>query len=661
MNLETFKRIQKQVSDLEKSGLKFDISIKNDIIWQRDSHTAEFEPIFYNIETVGQLAQLQAIIGKAITIHTTPAQGLSSNVYLKDFKPIECVKSLSANVRSDKDLMLLRRNYPTLKFFTPNIYGMTTLEPILISEAPAETVEDGITYRFIGLKDQCHMCVPHTSQLYVYLDRGFVYAKVNGLREKDKIVITNELTAETYLVMLACMLHPAFTKELENECFINFNKAKLYRIKFEKNLPPLVKGTYDRVKNVVLTDYEKSVNSNMLVKVIKGELPTATFNQIKITKDTANYEGVYITSPGLMDYLYERMIFDDRTDIYNIIGSFIDFKLLELADYTFPAPAQGEEEKEQIIDKSFIINGINISLKRTTANTRRTVNDHSINIEELQEVCYRASCFKDQETYDKFVRSVHNMSLKWHDAIGSGLAVKIHDGLTALEYKSTTAPMSCPRIRFLKDDKDIYLVTGEAEDDKVRVKLNQAIKRIATLNKRTNNRYTVGEGYAPRNAAWARRQLISILKDCCTFETKTLIVDAEGKPVLDADNKRTYNVTKNCLLTDEKAAFIGKMAQTYYEKAVQRSKLFLENAVKQTGAKGIEFNGEECWYVEGTMHKYAVSKKTNTVFNFTTGKSICIVEPGHRVEIGFDATAARLMALRNDSVVVGEVGTLRAG
>ena len=660
MNLDTFKKIQKQVSDLEKTGLKFDVTIKNDAAWQKDSFAAEFEPTFYNIEKLGQLSQIQSIISKTIQVHQAPNPH-GNSVYLKDFKVTECIRSLPSTVKSDKDLMTLRRGYNSIRFFTHNIYGMSNLEPMLISEAPAEAVEDGVTYRFIGTRDMCHMCVPHDSPLYVYLDRGFVYAKVNSLREKDKIVITNELTAETYLVMLACYLNPAFTKQLENECFINFNKAKLYRIKFEKDLSPQVKPIYDRIKNVVLTDYEKSVNSNMLVKVIKGELPTATFNQIKISKDTANYEGIYITSTGLMEYLYDRMIFDDRTDIYNIIGSYINFKIAELEAADFPAVVAGEEDKERVIERAFVINGINISLKRTTANTRRTVNGLAINMEELEEVCYRASCFNNQETFDKFVKSVHNMSLKWHDAIGSGLPVKIHDGLTALEYKSPTAPMSCPRIRFLKDDKDVYLVTGEGEEDRVKVKLNQVIKKIATLNKRTNNKYSVGQGYAPRNAAWARRQLTDILKAGCTFETKTPILDNDGKHMVDAEGKKRYNIARNCLLTDEKAAFIGKMAQTYYEKAVQRSKLFLDNAVKQTGAKAIEFNGEECWYVEGTMHKYAVSKKTNTVFNFSTGKSICIVEPGHRVEIGFDATAARLMALRNDSVVVGEVGTLRAG
>ncbi len=350
------------------------------------------------------------------------------------------------------------------------------------------------------------------------------------------------------------------------------------------------------------------------------------------------------------------MIFDDRTDIYTIIGSYITSKIAELEAATFPELKEGE--KEAIIERNFKINGININVKRSSTNTRRYVNGFAINMEELDPVCYRASCFETQDIFDKFVKSVHTMSLKWHDAIGNGIGIKIHDALTALEYKNSEAPSTSPRIRFRKEDKEIYLITGEGAEDKAPIKLNMAIKKLASLNRKTNNRYSVNQGYTPRNAAWARKEIVSILKECCTFEVKTLVTDVEGKAVLDAEGKKQYIITNECGLTDDKASFIAKMAATYYEKAIKKSKIALEIAVKQTGATSVNFNGEECWYVEGTLHKYAVSKKTNTVFNFERGNYICIVEPGHRVETGYDATASRLLALKNDSVRVKSIGTL---
>lgn len=661
MNLATFKKIVKQVSDLEKTGVEFDVQINYDAHHQKGATSAEFQPTFFTISSLAQLAQVQKTLNRTLQIGNDPYNSNHNlKVEIKDLQLTPCTTNLTHVIKSQKDFLEYRRKFNSLKFYTPLVHNYVTMDVTLISSDPFEQVEDGITYRFIGTKNTCQMCVPHDSPMYVYLDKGFSFVSLL-FGSKEKVILTNELTADTYLVMHLCHYNQAFLKQLDNECFVNFNKAKLLRIKFEKELGQNQRISYERVKNIVMTEFEKSVNSNLLVKVAKGELPTATFNNIKITPNSANYEGVVITYPKLLEYMQEVMVFDDRTDIYGIIDSFVKAKVIELETATFPKAEAGKEDEERTIEIPFNINGIDIVMKRTTANSRRFVNNMAINMEEVEEVCYRASCFKDQATYNKFVTSVHNMSLKWHDAIGSGLPVKIHDGLTAQEYSKQEAPISCPRIRFMKDDRDVYLVTGPNADDKVKVKLNLAMKRIAKLNRMTNNKYNVTDGYSPRNARWARKRLVKVLKECCTFEKKQLITDAEGKPVLDGENKRTYNVTNTCLLTDEKAAFIGKMAEEAYEKAVQRSKVLLDMAVQKTGAKAINFNGEECWYVEGTLHKYAVSKKTNHVFNYDTNKTICIVEPGHRVEVGFDATVSRLMALKNDSVVVSQVGTLRNG
>ncbi len=663
MHINVFKKIAKQVADLEKSGVKFDVTIPGDNQWTKGCALAHFEPAYYEVSSLAQLSQLQQIMGKPISVLAQAPnsyyQANSNKVTLADFKVTNCTSALNTEVNDERDFQKLRQKYPTVKFFTPNIKGMSTLSPIIICDVPAEKTEDSVTYRYIGTAAVCEMCVPHTSDIYNYLDKGFIYAKINRANERDKLVITNELTPDTYLVMLGALLQPQLAKQLQHECYVNYTQAKLFRIKFEKELNVTNKGIYDRVKEVVLRDYEKWVNSNMLVKVIKNELPLAAYNRIKLTNDSANYEGIVIEAKGILSYLYDRMIFDDRTDIYTIIGTYITSQIAELESSKFPELKEGE--KEAVIERNFQINGININVKRTSTNTRRYVNGYPINIEELDPVCYRASCFDSQDIFDKFVKSVHTMSLKWHDAIGNGLSVKIHDALTALEYKKHEAPSSAPRIRFRKEDKEIYLITGDGDNDKAPIKLNLAIKKIASLNRKTNNRYSVNQGYTPRNAAWARKELVNVLKECCTFEEKQLIVDADEKPVLDAEGKKQYTVTQNCLLTDDKAAFIAKMAQTYYDKAVKKSKIALEIAIKQTGATSIMFNGEDCWYVEGNLHKYAVSKKTNTVFNFERGNYICIVEPGHRVETGFDATASRLLALKNDSVRVKSITTLSHG
>lgn len=656
MNLDTFKKIQKQVADLEKTGVKFDISIQGDRPWEKGFALTTFQPTFYEVTTLGQLSQLQQLLGQSIKINGIDAYGtLNSKVTLKDIKLVKTIANLGETITDERAFMTMRKDLPSLRYYSPNLRAITNFSPTIITHDPIEQLEDGVSYRYVGTPESCEICAPHTSPLYVYLDRGFTYAKVNKPNEKDKLVITNELTPDTYLVMLLTYLQPAYTKQLENECFINFNKAKLFRVKFEKELRPENKDMYERIKTTLLKDYEKSVNSNMILKVVKGELPIATYNRIKISKHSANYEGVTIEAPELMPFLNEVMIFDDRTDIYTIIQSYITAKLDELDKMAFPAIAEGETEAT--VSFAFKVNGMDIEVSRTTANTRRSINKFHINKEELSEVCFRSSCFTDQETYNKFIKSVHSMSLKWHDAIGNGIPVKIHDQLTTEEYKQAT-PTTCPRIKFSKEEDNVYLITGDKADERAPIKLNMCMGKIATMNKRTNNKYSQEYGYTPRNAAWARRTLAKILKECCTFDRKTLVVDDEGNAVLDAEGKKQYNHSKECMLSDEKASFIGKMAQRYYDEAIKRSSLFLAEAVKRTGAKPITFQGSDCWFVEGTLHKYAICKKTNQVYNFDTGHSICIVSEGHRVEVGFDATACRILAVKNDQFRAREIGTL---
>ena len=173
---------------------------------------------------------------------------------------------------------------------------------------------------------------------------------------------------------------------------------------------------------------------------------------------------------------------------------------------------------------------------------------------------------------------------------------------------------------------------------------------------------------------WAQLQLRDILKLCCTFDKKTTtyedveeivteenvqVFNDDGTPKMQTVKKKIVTVTKECTLTDEQAKFVGKMAEEFAKKAIEKSKLFLATAIKATGATLIQFQGEDGYLVEGALRKYVVNARTNQVYNYESKGYVCIVEPGHQVNVGFDALAARLYALKNDSVLVGQIGTLR--
>jgi len=226
----------------------------------------------------------------------------------------------------------------------------------------------------------------------------------------------------------------------------------------------------------------------------------------------------------------------------------------------------------------------------------------------------------------------------------------------------------------------------------VPIKFNDCIAKLNTLNRKTNNGYR-STGYGRRDNNWAKTEVVNVLKECCTFDKKTTNIVEVDEPVMEevlvGDNdhapensgvqlipvidkktgqpktkkvkKKEVVVTKECLLSDDQAAFVTKMADEFQKQALLKSQKFLADAIRNTGAKLINFQGEEGYLVEGKLRKYVVNKRTNQVSNYDTKAYICIVEPGHQVSVGGDATASRLYALKNDSVLVNRIGTLKHG
>lgn len=642
MNLKTFRKIVRQVEDLAKSDLKFDIAVRNDSDWQPDSESAFFEPVHFNITSHKQLYETQEILQKPIAISASLKKLVGSAA--PSFLDTVVVHNYIVKQPA------LKSKYPTLKFYSNTIkqqyYDFVLY---MITAPPLEKIEGDVTYRYIGDERQALMCLPHTHQLYNYLDEGFFFIKMG---KTGKIIIANELTVDVFLCLAMLFVEPRLAKELPHECYLNAATAKLLRIKFEKDAR-VNKDIYNRIRINALAEYEKVVNSNLVRKLVTGELKTATYNDIRLTAESAVYETVSIQAKDLLKKLETSMVFDDRTDIYTLTRSFILNEINILEGEAFDP----NSKEEQSFSKSFNINGINITIKRTSDNTRRYVNDVAINISELEPVCYRASCFDNQEIFDKFVKSIHDMSLKYHDALASGVPMKIHDGLSSEDYRKATADPSSPRIRFKKNDKGDFMLM--IDDTKaVKVKLGDAIKELATLNRKINDGYSVVDGYSRRDAKWGRKKLAEILKECCTFDKKQLVVGEDKKPILDKDGKKQYTKIKECELSDEHAKAIEEMSRKFYEKALEKSKIFLATALKITKSEEITYQGQPAYLVPGKTKKYVVFKKTNQVANFETGGHICIVEAGHKVSVGADATAARIYACAADSVVLKNIGRL---
>lgn len=684
MHLSTFKKIVEGVAALEAKGVVFDVLIRGDNEYTKGATSAYFQPAYIEFQNLAQLSEAAKTANDKLELSAKNASKL------KGWKEgsLGCLDTFVNLITRFNTKKVTRSEFPSIKFI-PNIpnYGnfhglsLTWLNPsVIIKEPVEETVEEN-TYRYVGTNTEVLKCISNEDPLFKYMDKGFMIQNFGGRNGPKSVlpVLINEMTLDTFLclMLMGKLSNTAIQKHLVNDCFLNANNAKVTRIRLEKEVQIANAYNYQCycvARQTLIADYEKSANSGLIEKLLKGEIPAGTLNSIKLSKTKAQYEGIYVEAPDLLDVIMKTLVFDDRTDIYTVVRAYAQHKVNRLESYEFADGVEVEIDGKKVkpdpvneIAENFIVNGIKVELKRKKVNTRRYVNDIPINMEEVEQVCFRASCFYEQDKFDDFVKAVDAMSLKWHDAIANGIPVKIHDTLTADEYKKDTAPPSAPKLKFRLKDGKVQLVIDDKRQ--VPVKLNDLMKEVAILNRKTKGESSLRGGYyTRRTAAWARQELVRILKECCTYEVRSPVMipektGADGKLIPAKQKveggKKVFERKDVCGLTDEDAAFIEKMAREYQQKAIEKSKLFLETAIKITGAVLDEkFKGSPHYIVQGKNNKYAVNAATNEVCHFESGRHICIVEPGHQVSVGCDATAARLYALKNDAVTVGNIGTL---
>lgn len=595
-----------------------------------------------------------------------------------------------------------------LKFWSYSFFNHCNAQPFLLNRNPLEIVEDKETFRtvldsdgqILVLADSKH---PH----FQYLDKGHFFVRYrSNWTFGDQVapynyVITNEMTPESMICLTLIAHDPTLIRFLGNEVFLNGPQAKIVRMKMEKELNGRTPHWYNNYRALLNTEFDKIKNDDLLGKIISGELKTGSYNDIKLTADSASYEAITITQPGLLKAVLGQAAFDEATDIYTIWRSCIqhnvnllnsaalqavsdkdvtegkvtvikDIKLKELPKQETVAEDPDEDEegklpevKDEIVEDenelAFVmkINGFDVKISRVPQNTRRYVNGRPIKMDELEKVCYRASCSPNQAAFDGFVKNVSQMSLEWHDALAEGVRVKIQDGMTYQELKEPIAPMASPKITFRREEGVIGIVVSETKEF-VPIKFNMFLKELKRINRQTTGSLYPSIGYGAKTPEWARFEIGKAIKRCCTFTEKRPVLDEAGVQKVDDKGKKLFDKVDVCKITEEQARFVEKMARDYAIRAKEREEQFLQIAVKATGARKENCQGEDYWVVTGTSGKqYAIHAVNNQVKHFPEMRHICIVEPGHVVSTGGDATAARLYALRNDKRMTDAITTLR--
>jgi hypothetical protein len=434
-------------------------------------------------------------------------------------------------------------------------------------------------------------------------------------------------------------MDPKLTSFLKGGCFIHSNEAQMVRLKMEKRLSARHKVKYDELRAYIEKDYQNNTSLIVINKLMTGEIEKTSINNITLTKTSATYENLSLEAPDLLDVIYNKINFGGEFDIYSIIEAYsentkeqVDEKEVAEGTYEFP---------------EIKINGFAVNICKTHAGVRK-INGKRINAAEVGKVLYRASCHHSLAEYNLFVARISKMSIRWHDAIANGLPVKMHSVITRQEYSVDEPSSTAPAVKFWIDPAARCIKIRVEGDDGGRVSLGKLISRIDTINRKTNDRWSNSAGKS-RSWRWAREELAKAIKDCCTHTTVTKNEDG------------TTNTITTTSVTAEDIKKIIDIADEAKREAIERSKEFLNSAVKVTGAEQIEFLGKKAFKVQGSLRTYAIVVENAKVYDFDTKQYRCIVNDGHFRGVGYDDIAARLYVLKNDSVMQKKIGTLQGG
>lgn len=535
--------------------------------------------------------------------------------------------------------------------------------PFIIKKDPIEVTEGDYTYRLLVNQDsknytpRIRIIARNDEPLYDYLDRGFFVMTVNSERDNGlnspSFVVSDSYDVNTAHVFLMCKLQDNLTEMLKDSCFISKYDAEMLKLRMIKKLKPESKEKYLRFSKAIDEDYKKNTTLIVVDKLRTGEIAKTAIRDIAFSKSSAKYENTEIEADDLMSYL-ENMDFNSEFDIYTIVGFYANGveKIAGLKTWSLPEISLIEEGNIELKRKSlpsFKINGISIT-PSVGYTGQRYLNDIRINQDEVARAIHRASCYRSAEDYELFLKSISRMSIKRHDIIANGLQVKIHSTITNDEYRLDTPGVNAPALKFVVDQADKRIKLYIDANRQVAVDLGGLIKKVKTINSKTNNRSYTEPGYhyyKNRNYVWAAEELAKALIDTTTVSIKVTKEDGQ------------IEEKSQVLISKEDVAKLLQVVEEQCKAKIERSKQFLDTAVKLTGAEQIEFLGQKAYRVKGNLREYAVVVSNAKVYDYETKQYRCIVNDRHYKGAGYDDIASRLLALKNDSVMQDQIGTLR--
>lgn len=561
-----------------------------------------------------------------------------------------------------------------------------TVAPIItkILDAPVEHTDEQITYRILSSMEalstkgmdsnailQCStdyakypgvLVVPHTLPLYNYLDKG------NYLlfyRRNSQLVplVVNDLSFDLYklLLLISLLGKHLGVSPLEGIDYLNIGiKRDFLRtsvLRLENTLSKIrEKGNHSWEDSSMFGDYfgfSKAITNFLMLnaknqlysQLMNGEIESFKLDDMIVTKDKISYETVSVEYPKLTTVLKDRITHHNTQNnnppltIYDIVDEVVSMTVKKLRENTTP---RYDDKNKNVLgftadfSLTIKINDLPITLSITTKDTRRRINGFRINESELADVLKHATCYRELEQYNLFLRDVQNMSLLARKALTNGVPMKF-ELINDNDYFELKRPATArhPKLKFVMRDGTVYLICKASDTDMQYFKVNRFTSCVQWLNvidRKTRARLSSEYWRADRTVRLKEEFRRGIGQFCPQLAGMTLLQDC----IIDA-------------------------ACTDRVVAKQRSEKLLKEIVEQLGCTEGEYAGEAGYCVKGKLRNYFVSKVAPyKVWNHDTGHYICIVNGQHYEGVGYDALVARLLALANDTYATEFISTLKA-
>jgi len=659
---KSFLKIAKQVQILSKHVNTMDVSIDKTTEYVNNQYVPTVK-IAYTSLHFDTVADMHAY-SKYLSIPTNK---------LKIGKDIR-YQDLQANIAarggwdSTHVMQFLRQDSskgePSVKLI-PEETGYA-FRPNIIKLPPIEYTEGDYTYRILtnqsskNYSARIRIIARNDEPIYDYLDKGFFVMTVTEKSDelsKPVFVVSDSYDVNTAHIFMMCKLQHNLISMLKDECFVSKYDAEMTKLKMLRKLTPEAKALYLKHSKAIDEDYRKNTTLVVVGKLLSGEIEKTIIREVEFSATTAKYENTEIEAEDLMTVLSRDLDFNSEFDIYAVAQLYANYaeKCLDAKSWSYTEIQDINAGANELKKKSlptFKINGISISAA-VSYTGQRYLNDIRINQDEVAKAIYRASCYRSSEDYNLFLKSISRMSIKRHDIIANGLQVKIHAGMSADEYREAKPGVNAPALKFVIDTQDKRIKLYIDENRQVPVDISGLIKKVQTINTKTNNRsfYDRSENaynYINRDHVWAATELTRALIEFTTFPVKFKNLEDGTEVKKDVVMISKEDVTKLLKVVEEQS-----------KDKIERSKQFLSTAVNLTGAEEIEFLGERAYRIKGNLREYAVVIKTAKVYDYETKQYRCIVNDRHYKGAGYDDVASRLLALKNDSVMQDQIGTLR--